>query len=502
MRALSIAGGEASCSGRCLLQGSRPSLGRLASAACRPVGRRRHLLRAHAALLPDADVAAAAAGAADHLLLLHSLPLSAADLSAAAASSSGADADAVAALADAWAALAQASRACVCAYVWAHPHGAAAAQEALGQLADAASAASAAGGKRDNGWLNPLVDTLEYVLGYIEGGLKKANVPYSYGWSIVALTALIKALTFPLTKIQIESSMSVQQLKPEIDAIKARYGDNKDAISRETNALYEKAGVNPLAGCLPSLATIPIFIGLYRSLSDFASSGDIATEGFYWIPSLAGPTTVAAQRAGAGIQWLYPFIDGVPPVGWETAVRYLVLPVAVVLAQARVAVIFVLQLMSGARYISTAIVAPPVDPNAENAGTQKAILGFLPLMIGWFSLNVPSGLSLYYFCNTVMTSAIQIYLKKLGGADIGDFNLGPIALGKARRTGTAAGEDDGAGAEGEPMLSMDLTEAHAAAAAAANGAGGELAGHAAAEPATPVVNRRCKRRKRLAEVAA
>jgi YidC/Oxa1 family membrane protein insertase len=58
--------------------------------------------------------------------------------------------------------------------------------------------------------------------------------------------------------------MAVQKLKPRIELIKARYGEDKEKVRKETSLLYEMAGVNPLAGCLPSLATIPIFIGLYR----------------------------------------------------------------------------------------------------------------------------------------------------------------------------------------------------------------------------------------------
>lgn len=54
--------------------------------------------------------------------------------------------------------------------------------------------------------------------------------------------------------------------------------------------------VNPLAGCLPTLATIPVFIGLYRALSNVAEEG-LLKEGFFWIPSLGGPTTIAAQKA-------------------------------------------------------------------------------------------------------------------------------------------------------------------------------------------------------------
>ena len=68
-----------------------------------------------------------------------------------------------------------------------------------------------------------------------------------------------------------------------------------------------------------------------------------------------------------------------------------------------------------AQFASTAIISPPVDPNDENAQRTKNILAFLPLMIGYFALQVPSGLSLYYFANTVVTSGQQIWLRKLGG---------------------------------------------------------------------------------------
>lgn len=62
----------------------------------------------------------------------------------------------------------------------------------------------------------------------------------------------------------------------------------------------------------------------------------------------------------------------------------------------------------------------------------------LPLMVGWFSLNLPAGLSLYYFSNTAFTSGQQIFLRKLGGAKLAEYDLGPIELGKARRTGETA----------------------------------------------------------------
>ncbi len=132
------------------------------------------------------------------------------------------------------------------------------------------------------------------LLQTIQNGLEAAHVPYSYGFSIILLTALIKLVTYPLTKQQargcddvigghlkaqvllsrltqegtrgngsvllsdphispfnvpqVESALAVQSLKPRIDLIKQRYGEDKDRISSETSVLYEQAGVNPLAG--------------------------------------------------------------------------------------------------------------------------------------------------------------------------------------------------------------------------------------------------------------
>jgi YidC/Oxa1 family membrane protein insertase len=68
--------------------------------------------------------------------------------------------------------------------------------------------------------------------------------------------------------------------------------------------------------------------------------------------------------------------------------------------------------------VSSALISPPVDPNDKNANTTKAITSFLPLMVGWFALNVPSGLALYYLSNTLVTMGQQVYLRKLGGATV------------------------------------------------------------------------------------
>ncbi|GFH06986.1 uncharacterized protein HaLaN_01717 [Haematococcus lacustris] len=126
--------------------------------------------------------------------------------------------------------------------------------------------------------------------------------------------------------------------------------------------------------------------------------------GFYWIPSLAGPTDLAHR----GTAWLFPFVDGAPPIGWEQGLAYASLPALLVVAQ----------------YISSAVISPPVDPADPNANTTKVVSTLAPWMVAYFALNVPAGLGLYYLTNTVLTLAVQLYLRKLGGAKASDGGLG------------------------------------------------------------------------------
>ena len=255
---------------------------------------------------------------------------------------------------------------------------------------------------RYDGFLSPLSNTLEKILGVVQHGLESLHVPYSYGFSIILLTVFVRTATYPLTKKQAEVSMAAMELKPTIDRIKRRFGDDKERIQRETGRLYEMTKINPLAGCLPSLASIPIFLGLYYSLGNVANEGQLENEGFFWIPSLAGPTSLAARKAGSGTAWLFPFEDGHPPIGWHDAGAYLILPVLLVAIQ----------------YGLSALITPPPDPEEEENKAVKALVKLLPLMLGWFALNVPAGLTLYYFSNVSLVSAQQIYLRKLGGATV------------------------------------------------------------------------------------
>lgn len=259
--------------------------------------------------------------------------------------------------------------------------------------ADPAAAADAvvdaAAAAKKGGFFSIFTDTFETFLKSIDSALYAAHVPYSYGFAIITITLLVKLATFPLSKKQVESTLSMQALQPRVKGLQAKFANDPERLQVETAKLYQTAGVNPLAGCLPTLATIPVFIGLYRALSNVADEG-LLTEGFFWIPSLAGPT-----KLNGGLSWLTSFQDGAPPMGWGDTARYLLLPVLLVISQ----------------YASQKIISPQQSTDPAQQQSQ-AILKFIPFMIGWFALSVPSGLTLYWFTNNLLTTAQQVYLRR------------------------------------------------------------------------------------------
>lgn len=205
----------------------------------------------------------------------------------------------------------------------------------------------------------------------------------------------------PLSIQQTKSSEYIKALKPYQDDIKKKFKGNQDAINRATAKLFEDANQNPLAGCLVSLLQLPILLGLYRGVTLLAKDGQL-NEPFLWIPSLEGPVSPPDYR---DIDWLVAgWTDGHPALGWETTLLYLVMPIILVIGQS----------------LTMKVLTPGVDENAsaeekEQMEKTQGVLKFLPLLIGIFSLQVPAGLTIYWFTSNFYTLsqslAIRAYYK-------------------------------------------------------------------------------------------
>jgi YidC/Oxa1 family membrane protein insertase len=108
----------------------------------------------------------------------------------------------------------------------------------------------------------------------------------SYGLAIILMTFVIKMIMYPLTVKQVKSMKGMQILQPKMKELQTKYKDKPEKLQQEMIKLYKETGVNPMAGCLPLVLQMPIFIIIFYGLRDFTFNG--ATS-FLWLTDLAQP---------------------------------------------------------------------------------------------------------------------------------------------------------------------------------------------------------------------
>ena len=204
----------------------------------------------------------------------------------------------------------------------------------------------------------PLLRSLKWINVYIG----------NYGWSIVALTALINVLMFPLRHKSVVSMKRMQEIQPEIKAIQDRYAKLKltdparQKMNTEMMALYKERGVNPASGCVPMLLTLPVLFAFYAMLS------------------------VAIELRGA------PFVAWIKDLSVHDPLY--VTPV----------------LMGLTQFIQTKMTPSTADP------TQQRIMLLMPLMFMGMFLWAPSGLVLYWTVSNIWAIGQQAITNRIIGS--------------------------------------------------------------------------------------
>ena len=207
-------------------------------------------------------------------------------------------------------------------------------------------------------WLAvPLLGALKWVQGFVG----------NWGWSIVVLTILINMAMFPLRHKSVVSMRKMQEIQPQMKAIQERYAKYKvtdperQKMNTEVMALYKSKGVNPAAGCIPMLLTLPFLIAFYSMLQ---MAIEIRGANFMgWITNLSAPDP------------------------------YFILPIA----------------MGAVQFWQTKLQPAGGDP------TQQKIMMFMPLMFAMMSFSFASGLVLYWLVSTLFAIVQQYFTNYLIG---------------------------------------------------------------------------------------
>jgi YidC/Oxa1 family membrane protein insertase len=215
------------------------------------------------------------------------------------------------------------------------------------------------------------------------------KLPGAYGFAIITLTVLVRLLLHPFFKQQLETAKKMQELKPHLDKLSQKHKGDAKKLQEEQMKLYQQAGLNPAAGCIFMIIQIPIFIALYQTLTLLLVNGhkvDIVSQinKVLYSPilkiSAIDPVFFGLNLAltpAKGGHWLFYLIPVI-----TAFLQYLQVQVS-----------------------TPAMTPPPAAPTADKkpSGTddfQKAMNTqmkyFFPLMIGWFTLNLPIGLALYW----------------------------------------------------------------------------------------------------------
>jgi YidC/Oxa1 family membrane protein insertase len=207
----------------------------------------------------------------------------------------------------------------------------------------------------------------------------------NYGLVIILMTIIIRLLVSPLTYKTYLSQAKNKILKPEIDELNKKYKDNPAKRQKEVMALQSKAGVSPMAGCLPSLIFLPIFYALFRF---FPSAIGLRQKGFLWVDDLS-----SYEEA-----FHLPF--KIPMFG-ETVSIFAILAAITM---------FIYMKMNMSAQSSMSM--PQQEGMPDMQKMMKWMFYISPIMMLVFFNRYAAGLSLYYFISNLMTIIILLVIKK------------------------------------------------------------------------------------------
>jgi YidC/Oxa1 family membrane protein insertase len=207
------------------------------------------------------------------------------------------------------------------------------------------------------------------------------------GWSIIALTVIIKALVLPLAYKSYVSMAKMKELQPEMEKLKERTGDDKQAMQQGMMKLYKDNKVNPASGCLPIFMQIPIFFSLYKVI--FVTIELRHAEWIGWINDLSAPDPSSILNLFGLLPW------GVPEAGTALAILSLgILPI----------------ILGISMWLQQKLNLQPTDP------TQRMIFAWMPWVFMFMLGSFASGLVLYWIANNTITFIQQYAIMTSHGA--------------------------------------------------------------------------------------
>jgi YidC/Oxa1 family membrane protein insertase len=210
-----------------------------------------------------------------------------------------------------------------------------------------------------------------------------------YGYAIIIFTIITKLILLPINIKQTESTKRMNEINPLMKEIQEKYKNDKEKMNQKLMELYKEHNYNPASGCLPAIIQMPILFSLFYVIREpikyvfyDASVYDAIAKNFWWLTDLGKPEMSATLFRVAGY--------GLP----------------------------ILAILSAATTYYQMKMINPKSNNTEKGKvdstqqTQKMMTNMMPIMFGWITLSVPSGLALYWVVGNVFTIIQQYFMIK------------------------------------------------------------------------------------------
>ena len=218
------------------------------------------------------------------------------------------------------------------------------------------------------GWLNRFI--FLPLFGFLSSFLP-------HGIAIILMTIIVRLAMSPVTYKSYVSQIKMKVLRPEIEELNKKYKDNAIKRQQETMSLYNRAGANPMAGCIPALLQLPVFYALFTF---FPVAFELRKKSFLWADDLSSYDSIL--DLGFSIPFYGDHVSLFPIL-------------------ASIAIFFYTQMTTGQQTM-------PQQPGMPN---MKIIMYLMPLMMLFFFNNYASGLSLYYFVSNLLTIFLMLVIK-------------------------------------------------------------------------------------------
>ena len=196
----------------------------------------------------------------------------------------------------------------------------------------------------------------------------------NYGLAIILLTIVVRLVTLPMSIKGQRSMMKMQRLQPQVERIREKHKEDQERLNREMVDLYKRNHVNPLGGCLPMVVQLPVFFGLYEALLNAIELRHAPFVG--WITDLSAPDCL--------------------PVSWIPMLPFTQchgIPVLVIL-------------MTITAFLQQWMAPRQPDPN------QQKMMMYMPVVFSLIFVNMPAGLTLYYFSSNLLGVVQQFILNR------------------------------------------------------------------------------------------